>query len=243
MDNRTLSTAEIYDLFASSYRSYSNSKRLYINAVDEQILSIFPHEIDCVLDFGSGDGVRGAQLVSKLKVKSFYQADISKEMIKRCKAIGAAKDVLLTSDVNWYKNLPPLDAVFCLWNVLGHINGTDERVQVLRLLCQLLKPGGKIVVDVNNRHNVEYGWIRSVVRRGLDKVFPNYKRGDVTFEWSIGDKKFPANGHFFTEAEVRYLAKFAGLEILSIRAVSYKHGVFSDNLNFGQLFIELVKKE
>lgn len=243
MTDQPASAADIYDAFASEYRSYSEGKSAYIAAVDGLIVSQAPAAPGVVLDYGSGDGVRGAAVAKQLNAGSLHQVDISPEMVALCRELGAAEQVLLADGPGWTDELPPIDVAMCLWNVMGHVPTPETRAQVLQQIFKVLKPGGLLFLDVNNRHNIGYGKWRAWGRRILDAMWPDTRRGDVAFNWEINGKVFPATGHFFTRSEVENLAGQAGFEVRACQGVDYSTGKVSDNTMQGQLFFVFAKPE
>lgn len=228
--------ATIYDSFAAKYRAYSESKSDYISAVDTLIADQVQDGAGVMLDYGSGDGVRGAALAERVSPTQFLQADISAEMVARCNTLGRAGQVFLVSDPDWSKALPPLDTVVSLWNVLGHVPDTVARRALLAQLFALMAPGARLCIDVNNRHYVGYGRWTSLGRRILDGFRPDYARGDTQFTWQIDGVDYPASGHFFTSSEMRDLLETAGFQIAHSASVDYKTGAVSTDLTQGQLF-------
>ena len=83
--------ATIYDAFAEKYRAYSETKTAYIGAVDDLIATQLATRAGRMLDYGAGDGVRGASVAERLSPSQFFQADISAEMVARCQALGRAE--------------------------------------------------------------------------------------------------------------------------------------------------------
>ena len=231
------SASEIYDLFAEQYRSYSDGKKAYIDAVDRQIIERFADKVSNVLDFGAGDGVRGARVYSELKAQSLTQVDISDAMVEKCKALRAADRVFNVQHSAWLEGQFEFDLAMCLWNVLGHVPGSTDRVAALKQIRSRLAPNGMFIFDVNNRHNEGYGYLKSIGRRALDFIAPDDSRGDVVFDWEIDGEKFPASGHFFTPAEVKRLLASSGFSPVEIMAVDYSSGTVSARLTKGQLLV------
>ena len=126
--------AVVYDAFAEKYREYSAGKAAYIAAVDDLVCDALKDGAGVMLDYGSGDGVRGASVAARVRPASFFQADVSPEMVARCRALGAAERVFLVESATWAGDLPPLDTVICLWNVLGHVPDTGLRRDLLKEL-------------------------------------------------------------------------------------------------------------
>ncbi|QJF52882.1 class I SAM-dependent methyltransferase [Roseobacter ponti] len=233
--------AVVYDAFAEKYRDYSAGKAAYISSVDNLVCDALINGAGAMLDYGSGDGVRGASVAARTRPAVFFQADVSPEMVARCETLGAAERVFLVDRADWSEDLPPVDTIICLWNVLGHVPGTQVRRELLAELFSLLKPGGRLFIDVNNRHYAGYGRLQSLWRRFVDRISPDYARGDVRFNWQIDGTDYPASGHFFTPAEMRDLLTTAGFDIASSLAVDYTTGAVSADPTQGQLFFEAVR--
>lgn len=229
----------IYDAFAEKYRDYSQSRSAYISAVDSLIIKKFKNRAVDVLDYGSGDGVRGVNIFSELHAKSLVQADVSMEMLKLCQKLGVAAEYWDVSDPSWSQKNRKFDLIMSLWNVFGHIPGTEERIKILSQLKQMTSSGGRLVLDVNNRHYNGYGRWNSLGRRIIDFIWPDYSRGDTAFTWEIDGVKYPARGHLFIFSELRYLFKQGGWEIEDWYAVDYLKGSISKKVNQGQLFFIL----
>lgn len=239
----TSNTAEIYDAFAKEYRAYSEGKAAYIRSVDSLITERFKNKAEIVLDYGSGDGVRGAALFKELSGKELYQADISAEMVKQCRALGQASAVFKVDESDWASEVPSADLAVCLWNVLGHIPGTDARIAVLKDINRALKPDAPLCIDVNNRHYVGYGVFRSLFRRFIDAIWRDDSRGDVKFTWKIDGRNYPASGHFFTPVELIDLLEKAGFSVAQALSVNYSDGSVHTNLTRGQIFVLARKNE
>jgi SAM-dependent methyltransferase len=236
MSERTAEPAEIYDAFAEKYRAYSATKAAYIGSVDALVVEALSGRANVLLDYGAGDGVRGAGLRARLGAGYLVQADISPAMVEKCRALGASDRVFLVSDPGWEAACPPCTAALCLWNVLGHVDGTAARIAVLRTIRGLLIPGGPLCIDVNNRHYAGYGRWRSRARRVIDRLWRDDRRGDLQFNWSIDGVDYPSSGHIFTPAEMSDLLHRAGFEIVKRYAVDYRTGARSASLMEGQLF-------
>jgi len=228
-------SSKIYDAFAHHYRRYSEQKSAYIDSVNQLIVRRFGSVIGNMLDFGAGDGVRGMALAKDLACPRLVQGDISSEMLQRCRKLGAAAEVwdLNTSVLDRNENF---DLIVCLWNVLGHVSGHEMRVSLLSQLRARLAPGGRICFDVNNRHNHIYGRTRVLVRRFVDWLYPDSRRGDAVFEWKIDGISYPAYGHLFTFAEVSKLLASAGLIIDDWCTVDYLSGALGSRVDHGHLF-------
>ncbi len=223
-----------YDALAPHYRSFAAGRAAYLAAVDAFVRENLPAARRSLLDVGSGDGVRAMALAQACGIGRVVLSDASAEMAERCRALGAAAVWAVPA-----QELPesePFDVVTCLWNVLGHVPGHDARVAALRRMARALAPGGRLFLDVQNRHNAAaYGWWRVVGRLALDAVRPDERRGDTSFDWRIGDRTLRGHGHLFTPAEIGGLLRESGLRPLRRVAIDYLTGARSASALRGQL--------
>lgn len=231
----------IYDSLAPYYQEYSQKKSAYINAINKLILDNIPKDAKSLLDVGAGDGTRGIAIAKKSKVKTVVLSDISYEMIKMCKRLDVSEVWHTKAEDLPQKNIR-FDVILCLWNVLGHIDNENKRIQALKKMSLLLSPKGKIFLDVNNRYNAKTYGCSKVIRNLLfDWLRLKKNRGDVQFFWIAGHKKIPAKGHLFTPFEITNLVAQAKLKIQQSYIVDYDNGEIRQSIFNGQLFYILTK--
>lgn len=234
-----MSTLSAYDALAPHYREYASKRSAYHQGIDGFILPRFPKAPRRMLDLGAGDGVRGVTLARQVGVEQLILCDASAEMVAHCRALNAG-EVWHSSATDLPTNVAPFDVITCLWNVMGHLDGRAARIAALGEMHRLLAPGGRIFLDVNNRHNAAaYGRRKVLGRRIWDALWFDEANGDVKFDWDIAGKKFPASGHLFVPAEMRRIIRAAGLTVLESVAVDYATGQVSTRLTEGQLLFVL----
>jgi len=232
----------MYDAMAPYYREYCTKKEQYLSAVDDFVVSHTPCHANTLLDVGAGDGVRGMTLSKRLGCKHVILAEPSIEMFSRCR--------LQNPSEAWYVDATHLpfdkgqfDVVVCLWNVLGHIPDSTQRIEALKKMAMLLTNQGMLFVDVNNRYNAPaYGFANVAWRILLDFMFPDETRGDANFEINLGGQTIPAMGHLFTHGEMKWLFSQTGLTIKHLKSINYSTGAQSTLRFMGQL-VYAVKKE
>lgn len=235
--------SDIYDQMAPHYRAYAEQKTTYIQAVDKTILEHITPHAQSMLDVGAGDGVRALNLAQAAGIQNLVLLEPSSEMVNLCSALPVAAIWHGTADSLPDSYTPAFNLITCLWNVMGHMPDRDARVRALRKMAALLAPGGKIMLDVNNRHNTAaYGKYTVLGRRILDAIRPDERRGNVSFSWNINGLNIPANGHLFTPAEMRTLFQKAGLRLTKSFAIDYKSGARTTDLTKGQMFFILEKE-
>lgn len=228
-------SAEIYDALAPHYRELSSKKSAYLAAIDQFVVENIPAGAKLLLDVGAGDGVRGMDIARQREINRVVLSDPSAEMVARCRLLGA-EEVWQCAAESLPETSLRFDVILCLWNVLGHLSGREARVQALLRMRQLLAPGGVIFFDVNNRHNASgYGWVEVHKRKVVDAVAFDERRGDASFDWSVGGRVFPAMGHLFTPAEIKGIIANSGLHVEKRVAVHYATGTISRSSMRGQL--------
>lgn len=232
-----------YSVLAPHYRMISERKKAYIEAVNGLIFSHLLGAVDSVLDVGAADGVRGLAMAQKMAAKQVVLCEPCAEMAALCRlnAAGASHIRVLECDgLALHALEEKYDVVLCLWNVLGHVPNNAARAEMLKVLRQRLKPGGRLFLDVNNRHNaIAYGAFSVLVRRVLDALFFDERRGNAEYMMQIGEELIPSRGHLFAPQEMDRLFALAGLNVCQRKTVNYLSGAISDNAHRGQLFYVL----
>jgi len=117
------------------------------------------------------------------------------------------------------------DVITCLWNVLGHVASSRNRIEVLRQFGRLASRTGRIFIDVNHRYNARhYGPLPTLQRFLRDRVFWDENSGDVMVTWSVRGTPCTTWGHVFTDKEFRSLCLTAGVRIEKTFVVDYATG-------------------
>ena len=232
------SSNETYDAFAPYYRKYSQKKADYIKAIDALILGNLPRNIESVLDIGCGDGIRLEALLKKAGFSQVWGIDSSSEMVSLARSNTNARIVQADIGNSDIEALLPIkfDAIFCLWNVLGHIDGDAARNRAILNMSKVLDEGGQIYIDVSNRHNIKhYGW-KTVLKNVLaDYLHPDRDNGTLSYEIRVtADKSIRAHSHFFNPSELLPLFANAGLSLVKTAYIDYatgkKAGAWSGNV-------------
>jgi SAM-dependent methyltransferase len=227
--------ADPYDALAPYYRDYADTRAAYLAGVDAFVREGMPTAPSALLDVGSGDGVRAMALARACGMGIVVLNDASAEMAARCRALAPA-DVWQVPAQQLPDTDTRFDAITCLWNVLGHVPTRNARLHALRRMASLLAPGGRLFLDVQNRHNAAaYGRWRVYGRVVLDALWPDEQRGDSSFNWHIGGRTFRGRGHLFTRREIWALIEEAGLRVVGWAAIDYATGARSQSQLTGQL--------
>lgn len=225
-----------YDAIAPLYEEYSKNRRQYLDAIDTLVIGELNPDVR-LLDIGSGDGRRLAKIIRGANLSAPVAVEPSAEMARFCEQnAGVSVYQALGEDIDQL-DIGQFDVVTALWNIFGHIPGSAARLKTLRNIRDKLKPGGKLILDVNNRHNaLAYGKLTVLLRSIVDRVNFRETRGDAHYEWKIGEKTFNASGHLFTPVEIEKLFAAAKFVVSKRYSVNYASGEISESKYRGQLF-------
>ena len=227
----------MYDKLAPHYRKYSLEKARYLDAVDKIIIGQTLNKADSMLDVGSGDGIRAIKLAKEMNINNLVLSEPSPVMVELCKNIFTGEVWAVTAE-----NLPTtnskFDVITCLWNVIGHIPNTNNRLMALKRMHDLLKSGGVVFIDVNNRYNARsYGWGEIMKRVVYDLIFPKNNKGDTIYKLKIDEQTITGMGHLFTPREINNLIKNAGFRIKKCYVLDYRTGVEHSSFFFWSIII------
>ncbi len=210
-----------YDALAHHYSAIVAARRPYLDAV-ERIIIARAMGAGSLLDIGAGDGVRTFKIVRSTGIPRVAIVEPSVGMRARLRnnalVWGCPISEMPDTDLRF-------DVITCLWNVLGHIPTTPERVSALAKARSLLSPGGLLFVDVNHRYNAStYGWARTLCRIAYDHMSWSDTNGDVSVCWNMPSQSVRTRGHLFVGREIEGLCRAAGLTITNRWVVSYENG-------------------
>lgn len=225
-----------YDLLAADYQSHAQERSRYLRKVEDLVIAR-SHRAHAVLDVGAGDGRRALRIAQAIEARRLVLAEPSAAMRARCPAnveIWNCRASELPSRNSTF------DVITCLWNVLGHLDGAEERIRALAGFKSLLNPGGAIFVDVNHRYNAAaYGWIKTAGRIVHDTIIRSESHGDVVVRWRAGNRDIVTRGHVFRQSELRRLFRAAGLKVTGRWVVDYRTGAERRWAVMGNLVYEL----
>ena len=236
----------LYDAFSKHYREYSNKKNGYIEGINNYIENHLKGKFTApsIIDLGAADGVRGRLLADRVSARSLTLVDNSQEMVNLCKKIPDATVInSKLSEVLSKTGNVRYDVVFCLWNVLGHIDTRREVIESLKVMRELVNDEGLIFVDVSNRYNINHYGLK-IVASNLFKDLISYKYSNGDFSYNIkvsNTATIPSRCHFFTKTEFETMILEANLKIIEKKYVNYASGVFENSSFKGQLFYILSK--
>ena len=221
-ESNVLDPVVAYDALASCYKSVLESRRQYLQKVEEIVVAHIGGA-ESLLDVGAGEGTRTLRIGHAAGITRLVLLEPSAQMRNQChEAVEywpcRASEIPETGC--------KFDVITCLWNVVGHLQNSDERSLVLSRLRTLLKPNGTIFLDVNHRYNAAaYGRTKTFLRMVHDLAFRSEKNGDVIVRWQVNGHDIRTRGHVFRQAELAGLFRDSGLKIRRRWVINYQNGL------------------
>jgi SAM-dependent methyltransferase len=169
-----------------------------------------------VLDLGCGNG----RLLEILKDKDidYFGVDISEKLIEIAKKRypGANFQVADVLNLPFANNF--FDKVFAI-RIFHHIPSQKLRLQFLKEVRRVLKPGGFLVLTVWNvwgsKHKKN---LLRVIKYGLLKIIGKSKLDfkDAFIPWRLTEGRVLRYFHFFTKRELRKILKRSSFEVKKV---------------------------
>ena len=224
-----------YDRLALVYGQLAERRARYLAAVEREILARITPGRASLLDVGAGDGSRALRIASEVGIRRIVLVEPSEKMLPR-----SVDGVEIWRSRAEELGNPPSPCTFavitCLWNVLGHVRGTEARLHAVQGIANLLAEQGKFFFDINNRYNARsYGSFATVARMARDLLLPGTENGDVRVHWNAGSDQISTYGHLFTHKEIVRLARSAGLKLQERIVIDYDNGQVRRNAFEGNL--------
>ena len=165
----------------------------------EDFLNSFKND-SLILDLGCGNG---RNMTNHDKIK-FIGVDNCEKFIQICKKKGL--DVLNCNMTNINLENEKVHGIICI-AVFHHLSSLENRIQALREMKRLLKPGGKILLSI---------WsINQPIK--TRRKFNNY--GNNIVLWNAYGKIYERYYYIFKLDEIKNLFKSTGLQYLNMNIV------------------------
>ncbi|MGJ8652856.1 MAG: class I SAM-dependent methyltransferase [Opitutaceae bacterium] len=229
---------QYYNELAERYRSVSESRKQFLNAVDQYVINAASKICSGVryLDVGAGDGYRSLKIVNSIKPSHTTLLDNSEEMAGKIPK-GENLDVVI-AHIQEFEPKVQYDLITCLWNVLGHFASVSERRMFFEKAKKVLSTEGRLILDVNNRYNIaEYGY-----QNVMDNLTKDL-RGDSESGWfNLKDADNETRVYIHAPCEIDKMVEDAGLEVEEVIYFDYRTGESRDTFFEGQL-LYLIKQK
>ncbi len=225
---RNISSVDLYNTFADSYKVYSEPRMAYLSSVDELVCETAGKR-KRYLDVGAGDGRRGIYIAKKVEAEEIVLLDNSKGMLANVPENRKIRKEL--ASITDYRNTKKFDLITCLWNVFGHIEGNEYREKALLNIYELLSADGIVAIDVNNRYNLSHYGLRAFLKNIWNDLMRDRKRG--VFPLKLGDCFSEVYIH--NPFEIVKAAVKCGLRPRKRYYVSYSNGSIVKTFLSGQI--------
>lgn len=201
--------ADNYDIISQHFSDTRKTQWYGVSALIEQYVS--PGE--SVLDLGCGNG-RIADLIREIKAH-YTGMDLSPDMIAIAQKLRPQYPFAVGSILDTGFDDNTFDHVLMIAS-FHHVPSQEKRVQGLKEVKRILKPGGKIIMNNWNLH--QWIFLKHRLRANAEKLLGHHQRdyNDLIIPWksSTGELKAERYYHSFTKKEVRTLAHKADLTLL-----------------------------
>ena len=168
---------------------------------------------DNILDVGCGNG-RFYDVLKSKNIK-YSGIDNSEELIKIAKDKFSEANFEVADILKIPFTDNSFDKVYCI-AVLHHIPSNELRIEALKELKRVLKPGGLLILTAWNLWQTRISW-RQVFNNLILKVFKKTQLDpkDILIPWKnqSGQVLTQRYIHAFTKAEISKLATRVGLKI------------------------------
>src|SRR5215469_12811932 len=168
-----------YDRLAGHYRTLTQKREHYLLAVDREIVKRIPAGSRSLLDVGAGDGSRALRIGSQAGIENVVLVEPSQNM-RGLNPASVETWRIRAEDLDPGSTARKFDVITCLWNVIGHVPGTERRTRALFGMQRLLSQRGRLFLDVTHRYNMRsYGTLLTAARWVHDTVVRRETNGDV----------------------------------------------------------------
>lgn len=208
---------------ATSYDSYFGDHGLF--RLDEEVVRRWTSPDDSVIDLGCGTGRAVMPLLER--GLDCVACDLSHPMLKEvnAKANQLAESGNLMSvranlvDLRCFADAS-FDCALCLFSTLGMIRGHVPRMEVLRHVARMLKPGGLFIFQVHNY------WVHLFDPEGPWWMLQNAARTLLRRDVQLGDRFYPYRGipdmylHSFSRRSIGRMLRDTGFEVEEMIALN-----------------------
>ncbi len=228
MTEPVLSSVKFYDTLSVIYDAELERRAPWVRRVEELIAGwARSRGARSLIDFGAGNGRRTLRLMQAAGVAG-TAIDVSPGMIDEARRLGVEALVVDIASPSFDAAAfdgRKFDLVICTWNVLGHVEGAQTRLQAVRNMRAVLAPGGAIVLDVNNRYNAtHYGWPAVLKNLAKDALNPAVAGDFIANRQDPDGNTMHTFVHVFSRGELHRLCADAGLVPVEEHYLDYDSG-------------------
>ena len=229
-----------YDLIAYRYDEISFKRKNYLSVVEDLVAKkISKLRPEYILDVGSGDGKRLSRILDKAKknnsivnLKGVTALEPSINMFNEIIKQNLTIDSYNLSLEN-FKTDQNYDLILCLWNVIGHVESIED---FLIKISSLLSPKGMVIIDFNNKFNINHYGIQNVVLN----LFSHLGIGNKNRKLGYFGLNSNSTVKIWSKSEFIKVAK-RYFKLCEVKYLNYDTGKIEKNFFNGQIFVCLKK--
>lgn len=200
MDAHNFEDINVHQVYSQIALHFAQTRAYLWKGVKEFVNSLTPGE--AVLDAGCGNGKNMFRRDLK-----FTGIDTCQEFVKIASQYG---ETSLGNIIELKFSDNSFDAIICV-AVLHHLSTEERRLQALKEFARVLKPGGKLFIQVWAKENNTRKKIDEYDTEKHDCMIP--WQPTKRFKLESGEEKVFRYYHLFTQGELASLAKQAGFTI------------------------------
>ena len=229
------SSVDYYNTISKAYRDISSSRQTYLDAIDDYIIEEIG-QADSFLDVGAGDGRRSFKIAAGVKAEQVTLLDNSPQIAANI-ATHESIEVVIESIEN-FKTKNKYNLITCLWNVLGHVGDKAARQMFFKRAKELLAVGGHLVLDVNNRYNINHYGNKNV----MNNLSKDLKLDETAGWFNLGTEENKTLVYVHAPLEIEAMAEKEGLSVKKVEYIDYKTGDKMETFFEGQLLYYIKHK-
>jgi ubiquinone/menaquinone biosynthesis C-methylase UbiE len=200
-----------YDLMAEKF---SQTRKFFWRGTE--FISNYAKEGDRILDYGCGNGRLLELFILRAKLSEYTGVDVSQELIKTAKDKYGAGNIKFQK-ISGLGSLPFSNDFFNITYsiaVFHHLPSKELRIETVKELYRVTKPGGYIIITVWNLW--QWNYIKNIFQNYINKLIYGCKLDwndcYITFKNNQGDV-FNRYHHAFTKRELKKLFSQTGFEV------------------------------
>lgn len=230
------SSKEYYNDIADAYRNISESRKNFLDAIDNYIIESCAENKPTYLDIGAGDGYRSLKISKGIKAKKTVLLDNSDQILAKIESKDNVK--LVINSILDFESPIKFNLITCLWNVLGHVGDFEDRKNVFIKIETLLADDGVFIFDVNNRYNIAHYGMKNV----MNNINAEHQTPEKAGWFTLNQDGHKTNVYVHNPFEIDSYLKDINLKVEKVEYIDYSTGEKKETFFEGQLLYYIKKK-
>ena len=227
---------QYYDKISEKYADISRQRNSYLFAIERLVIEEISNSNDVtLLDVGTGDGVRLARIINSFNNIRAVAVEQSSTMVEIATRNLHGVRVLNADFASLTLAPASFSHITALWNVIGHV---ENRLSFLNAAKAALQSGGLLILDVNNRYNVNAYGLRNVAQN----LYVTAKKSNTAGRYKLKFCDVETEVYIYSVGQLKADLKTAGFIVKNIIFVNYDNGQKEKCSLSGQIFCVAVKR-